>query len=137
MIRRFLTRTLIVILIAVCGYNGWQIRQLQQQVVRLQTQVQASGGSRTAAEEGSADRSWLDQADRHTTLAREAALRADFPTAQRELQRGVDDLHHAVQEPAEKTQATLGQARHALGALQNQADDLWRKVHTARPVSHP
>lgn len=140
MIRRFLTRILIVALIAVCGYNGWQVHQLQGQVERLQAQVQASRGKnalRTSEDASPIDKSWLDQADLHAARARAAVLRADFPTAQRELQRGVDDVHHAVQEPEEKTQATLGQARHTLASLQSQADSLWRKVHTARSGSIP
>ena len=36
MIRRFLTRVLILILIAACGYNWLQVQQLQGQVQQLQ-----------------------------------------------------------------------------------------------------
>ncbi len=36
MIRRFLTRVLMLILIAACGYNWLQVQQLQQQVTQLQ-----------------------------------------------------------------------------------------------------
>lgn len=39
MVRRFLTRVLMVILIGCCGYNWLQIRQLQSQVSGLNTRL--------------------------------------------------------------------------------------------------
>ena len=39
MIRRFLTRVLIVILLASCAYNWMQTQQLQAQVTALETQA--------------------------------------------------------------------------------------------------
>ena len=140
MIRRFLTRVLMVVLIAVCGCNVWQVHQLQGQVAQLQSQVRArtAKGTDQAVEASSPpDHSWLDQADRHAASAKAALLRGDLTDAQRELQRGVNDIHHAVAGPAEKTQATFGQARRTLASLQKEADTLWRKVHTIRPDANP
>ncbi len=39
MIRRFLTRILMVLLIAFCGYNWFQVQSLQGQVRDLQTRL--------------------------------------------------------------------------------------------------
>lgn len=136
MIRRFLTRVLMVILIAVCGYNGWQIHQMQGEIVLLQAETNAvhrAGTKPPASADDPATRSWLDQADVHAGHAQAAIERGDFNAAQHELTAGVNDVHHAVQEPEKKTQATLDQARRTLASLQAQAGSLWRKLHSVQP----
>lgn len=55
MIRRFLTRILMVILIAFCGYNWLQVQRLQAQVNDLN--VRLAAGSRSPK----ADADWLVQ----------------------------------------------------------------------------
>jgi len=132
MIRRFLTRVLMVILIGVCGYNGWQIHQMQAEMTRLQAQLAAShhrAGPPVASLAPENAQSWLDRAERHAERARQAVARADFGTAQTEIAAGMEDVHRAAQEPEAKTQATLTQARRTLQSLQAQADDLWRRAH--------
>lgn len=57
MIRRFLTRILMVILIAFCGYNWLQVQRLQAQVNDLN--VRLAAGSRSPR----ADSDWLVQTD--------------------------------------------------------------------------
>jgi hypothetical protein len=133
MIRRFLTRVLMVILIGVCGYNGWQIHQMQAEMTRLQTQLATSrhrqSGPPAASLAPENAQSWLDRAERHAERARLAVARADFGTAQTEIAAGMDDVQRAAQDPEAKTQATLTQARRTLQSLQAQADDLWRRAH--------
>jgi predicted negative regulator of RcsB-dependent stress response len=140
MIRRFLTRVLILILIAVCGYNVWQVRQLQEQMTRVETQLQIAteaDAKASAARPAQVSHSWLDQADRHAERARQAIGRGDFTTAQRELEKGVDDVHRAIRTPEAQTEAKLGAARQTLASLQSQADSLWRKVRALHPASIP
>ena len=98
MIRRFLTRVLMVILILCCGYNWWQVRQMQQEIAALRAQV---GPNRAAAQDDT--ESWLGRASLHAGRAREALARADLPTARRELDR-------------------------SLQAMRAQADGLWRRL---------
>jgi hypothetical protein len=135
MIRRFFTRVLLVILIAACGYNGWQTHLLQQQVAQLQARQTHEAGHKASATR--ADTSWIDQANLHLERAKDAVARADFGTAQHELVLGEDDAQRAAREPVQQTQATLAQTRRSLAALQSQADSLWRKVHPAPTATAP
>lgn len=63
MIRRFLTRILMVILIAFCGYNWLQVQRLQTQVSGLNARL--ATGSRSPR----ADADWLVQTDRRVRSA--------------------------------------------------------------------
>jgi hypothetical protein len=137
MIRRFFTRFLMVMLIAACGYNGWQVHQLQQEVVQLQAQQTHEAGHKVPVTRAGTSTSWIDQANLHLERAKDAVARADFGTAQHELVLSEDDAQRAAREPVQKTQATLAQTRRSLAALQSQADSLWRKVHPTPSVPAP
>ena len=142
MIRRFLTRVLMIILIGVCGYNGWQTQRMQGEMTRLQAQVAAMphhpvGQGAANKTPDTAAQSWLGRAELHADRARAALARADFGTAQTEVADGIADVHRAAQEPEAKTQASLSQARQTLQSLQAQADVLWRRAHGPGTPSVP
>ena len=69
MIRRFLTRVLLIVLIAACGYNWLQTQRLQGQVFQLQAEQRISTHAPPQA-----------AAQRHTPEARIslAALKAEW-----------------------------------------------------------
>ncbi len=146
MIRRFFARILMLALLAACGYNIWQVHQMQGELVRLRRQMTALSRPapplRRAAEKDAdtqdSAHSWLDRASRDAQAARAALARGDFALAQREGTRGLDAVRQAAQEPEAKTQATLQSLRRTLTTmqaqaqtLQAQADALWRKAHSA------
>jgi len=130
------SRLVVVILICVCGYNWWQIRQLQTEIASLK--MAHSSQPRAALQAHSAHdnvpaRSWLDQANQHMGDARSAMERSDFGIARRDLQLGADAMQNAVREPEDETRAKLNQARQTLAALQSEADSMVRKLHPSRP----
>jgi hypothetical protein len=142
MIRRFLTRVLMVILIGISGYNGWQIQRMQGEMTGLQGQLAAiprhpAGQRAESKAPDAAAQSWLDRAELHAERARAAVARADFGTAQTEVAAGIADVHRAALEPEARTQATLTEARQTLQSLQAQADVLWRRAHGSGTPSVP
>lgn len=134
MIRRFLTRVLMVILIGACGYNGWQVHQLQGEVANLRAQVKSPKRATVTAPTVTEPSSWLDRANLHADNARAALSRGDFGTAQRELTRGSDDLRRAARAPEARASETLAQARQTLAALQEQVNRWQRRAFAPEPV---
>ncbi len=128
MIRRALTRLLLVVLIVFCGYNWLQVRVLQAQVVDMQKALALQEGRVTALPTQPPLPALLTQASRHAGLARIALAQSDWKTARRELQQGIGEMNKAAQSP---------DARHDLTALQTQTQQLqeearalWRKVNS-------
>lgn len=126
MIRRFLTRILMVVLIGACGYNGWQIHEMQAEIARLRLQTKIERHNLVSEPTVTTPSSWLDRANQHADRARLALGRGDFGTAQIELSRGSDDVRRAAREPEARASAAFVQARQTLAALQSQAD-MWRR----------
>ena len=89
MIRRFLTRILLLALLAFCGYNWLQVRSLQGQVDDLRVRVAAPAPPPA----------WPAGAARHAGQARQALARSDWKTALRELERGLADFNPGAQPP--------------------------------------
>ena len=126
MIRRFLTRILMVILIAFCGYNWLQVQTLQRQVRDLQTRLTI----RENRPQATAD--WAQQAEKHAGLAQTALSRADWRTAQRELQQGIGDLKNAPQ-PSPEVRRDLTTLEAVTKQVQQQVGALWRKRERPLP----
>ncbi len=139
MIRRFLTRVLMVILIAVCGYNIWQVQQLKAQVTHLQALAEIRGthavkshpASEPTASEGT-PQGWLDAANSHLARAHTALSQGNFGLAHAELDRSVDAMHQAAAVPQAQTKQALDRWHRQFTALQKQADALLPK----EPASH-
>lgn len=130
------TRLVIILLIGVCGYNWWQIRQLRYEVGKLQTtgiSARHKACERHAASVALSAQSWLAQANQHMDSARVAMERSDFGTARSELERGGADLHNTVQQPETQTRAALDQARRSLADLQAKANGMVRNLHPSQP----
>lgn len=132
MIRRFLTRILMVVLIGACGYNGWQVHQMQGEIARLRAQVNSQTVTAQAR-----PASWLDGANQYADRIRTALARGDFGAAQRELALATEDLRQAARKPEAQTQNALAQARRTLTSLQSQADALGRRAGALRRALAP
>ena len=110
MIRRFFTRVLMVVLLAACGYNWLQVRQLQAEVGDLRT--------RLAVRSRPPDVAWP-------------------PTGQ-ELRQGANGLKNAlngVRSP--QSQRTLRDLQARTEQLRRQADALWREAHSVTSRHSP
>lgn len=132
MIRRFLTRILMVVLIGACGYNGWQVHQMRGEIARLRAQIASDHRPPGRAARYVAPDPPLDRANRHADRARLALGRGDFGTAQRELAQATADLRRAARAPEARTEGALTEARRTLTRLQSQADALARRAADVR-----
>jgi hypothetical protein len=128
MIRRFLTRILMVLMIGGFCYNSWQLRQTQAQVARLQAELHASR-RHSSDVAGTIPNDWLDRAQRHAAKARAAAQRGDMETAQRELSLSADAAQKAITEPALRTQGQVKRLQAQLKSAQDEASALLQKAH--------
>jgi len=105
-IRRFLTRILMVVLIAGCGYNWLQVRRLQAEVGDLRTRLAVRNRPAGPGEDG-------------------------FLTGQ-ELRRNANGLKNSldgVRSP--QSQRALHDLRAQTEQLRRQADALWREARSA------
>ena len=106
-IRRFFTRVLMVVLLAACGYNWLQVRQLRAEVGDLRTRL--------------------------AVQSRPPQPATDWPVTEQELRRNARDLKNVldgVRSP--QSQRTLRDLQARTEYLRRQADALWRE---ARSVS--
>lgn len=90
MIRRFLTRILLVVLLGSCGYNWLQVRALQAQVEDLRARLGTPAPPQETAPASAA---------RHVDRSRLALARSDWKAAMRELEQGAADLKRGAQPP--------------------------------------
>ena len=109
MIRRFLTRILMVVLIAACAYNWLQVRRLEAEVGQLKTRL--------------------------AVPARRAGSDTNWPATEQELRRRANDLKNALDGArSPQSQQTLRDLQARTEQLRRQADALWRE---ARSVTGP
>ena len=111
MIRRFLTQILMVILIAACVYNGWQVQQLKAQVAMLQGQPE----TKPIAHPEKSERAANDAA-----LAKAALLKGDFQGANKHLEHGFVAIKESTLETQARTEHAVSELQHVLASLQGQ-----------------
>jgi predicted negative regulator of RcsB-dependent stress response len=133
MIRKFFLSILILMLIALCAYNNWQLRQVQDQVGHLQRQLSSDEHKQPRTTElvlPPADHSgWLDLAKKHLDLAQAAASQADFGTARKELALSMHCTKEAAAEPEVRTESGIKDAHRRLLELKSQANSLVKQLH--------
>jgi len=103
-IRRFLTRILMVVLIAVCGYNWWQVRRLEAEVGELKTRLAVRNRPPPAV---------------------------DWPLTAQELRRSANGLKNTLDGGwSPQSQRTLRDLQARTEQLRRQTDALWREDHS-------
>ena len=102
MIRRFLTRILMVVLLAACGYNWWQVRRLQAEVGELRTRL--------------------------AVPARRPPSDAGWPATEQELRRRANGWKDALD--GTRSQRTLRGLQARTEQLRRQADALRRESYS-------
>lgn len=109
MIRRFLTRILMVVLIAGCGYNWLQVRLLQAEVGDLKARAARQN---------------------RPPPTRLGPPGADWPVTEQELRRGANGLKNALDGArSPQSRRTLHALQAQTEQLREQADALWRAAH--------
>ena len=126
MIRAFLISLLLLVLIAVCGYNTWQIGLLQTRVDKMAADARHHPGAirhgkepPRAADDSASAPDLVARAHIHADRARVAVEEKNFGVAQAEWQAATDDLNKASSTSTAAARSQLDGVRNQLARIQN------------------
>ncbi|HOK54477.1 MAG TPA: hypothetical protein PLZ21_07765 [Armatimonadota bacterium] len=130
----------VVVLLGLTGYNFWQIKKLNQELMELKAQVQSSQTAESTTEQDEDLVAAILEVTAHTSKARKLLSDGDSKGARAELEKSLQGLENAARLSRDASSGAAKQVGSSWDTVKKQIDELWKEVarqsEKRRPEGH-